>query len=358
MLAILQPPRFWCHPIFIKYLVVSSLGLAGMNDALGTSLCVSSATELQKALTDASDNGQYAAQDVEIFIAPGTYKTGSATSNGPFQYRSTADTGYLHVYGTACGMPTNYDARQVVLDGQNHTQALNIQKTSGEVSMLGLTIQNGESAVAGGGLAVNTNVTGGTVQIANMVFRGNHTSSIGGGFSIDGLELTVFASLIVGNSADGGYGGAFIYSRNGLYAEFIRSTVADNVTSAHGGTGGLYCCGNTTLVYPEISSSIFSNNTNHDLELSGPAPQLVYDDYGTVTGVTDYTGVMITHVDPMFIRAGSNPYALDSRSPLLGYLPADDIVGFDVDGNATPTAGFVDIGAYEDTVFTDDLEAH
>ena len=139
----------------VRLFVLATLIMVGMNNAISSEgFCVSSAAELQKALTESSDNGQYAGQDVQIIIATRTYETGSVTSNGPFQYRSSAAAGYLHMFGASpcdANIVVSDDARPIALDGRNHTQVLNIQCPQ-EVFIFGLTIQNGNATVAGGGL--------------------------------------------------------------------------------------------------------------------------------------------------------------------------------------------------------------
>src|ERR1700722_14102785 len=108
-----------------------------------TFICVSTAAELQQALTDASDGGTYAGTDVAINIVRGTYKTGAATGNGPFSYHSTAATGSLYILGglkTGC-VESVEDAPLTVLDGNNATQGLNIQNPMADVFVQYLTIK-------------------------------------------------------------------------------------------------------------------------------------------------------------------------------------------------------------------------
>ena len=188
--------------------------------------CASTAKELQDDLTAASDGGANAGDFVEIKLVRGTYKTGAATGNGPFTYRSTASTGTLELIGgfdnTDCAFET-LDASLTKLDGKNLTQVLNFQSATTPVSIDYVTVQNGESATAGGGLAVNTEVTGGQVYIYWDIIQNNHTASIGGGFAIDGAgsQVALINSLVVNNSADGNYGAGFEFSRHGAEA-FVR----------------------------------------------------------------------------------------------------------------------------------------
>jgi hypothetical protein len=333
---------------------IALLALAGRAGAV--SLCASTAAELHDDLVAASTNGTYAGQDVEIDLVQGTYKTGAVTGNGPFAYSSTAPAGQIILSGGWSAGCSTYlrDARVTILDGKNLTQVLNIQNKNALVYVNFLTIQNGESTVAGGGVAINTNVTGGSVYLVDNIIRNNHTASIGGGFAIDGAGNQVSASgnLVYANSADGGFGAGFEYSRGGSEAFVESNTMTQNTTTASGGTGGLYCCGtaDTALVY----ANIFWQNTNFGIDMETSDYSFEYNDYGTVTGTLNPDSTNLSK-DPKFVDAANDNYHLAGNSPLLGVylaqgLPSSDLVGTPY---PYPVNGYFDIGAYEDTVFTD-----
>jgi hypothetical protein len=317
--------------------------------------CVSTAQELQQALTDSSDGGMNAGQDSYIEIVKGTYKTGTATANGPFTYSSTAATGQLEIDGGFSAGCTGEarDATLTVLDGKNATQVLKIQNSTADVSVDFLTVQNGESTTAGGGAAVNTASGGGRVYMYWDIFQNNHTASIGGGFAIDGAgsQIAVVNSLIVNNSADGDYGAGFEYSRGGSEAFVDSNTVSGNTTTKSGGTGGLYCCGNAGTSI--IDGNIFWQNTNFGIALVGTNIGFDDNDYGTVTGFTPNPSNLST--DPKFVDPGNGNYRLAFDSPLLGAFSTaiGGTLGYDLVGDSYPYLGFADIGAYEDTIFTD-----
>ena len=221
-----------------------------------------------------------------------------------------------------------------------------------------LTIQNGESSTAGGGVAVNTDVVGGAVELYDDIFANNHTASIGGGFAIDGAgsEVNAVGNLVVGNAADGGFGAGFVYSRSGFSASVKENTVYENTTIASGGTGGLYCCG-TPTDKPGVYANILWQNTNFGIDLEGTAQTFKYNDYGTVTGTITPDSTNLS-MDPEFVDTAHGDYRLAGNSPLLGIYPAGDLGGeFSVDlaGDPFPSPlnGYFDIGAYEDTIFTD-----
>jgi hypothetical protein len=339
------------------FVAASAFGLLMSAAPVGAvSVCASTAQELQDYLDAASDGGMYAGQDVEINLVRGTYKTGVATSNGPFKFISTLS-GHLILaggWGPGC-VNFREDASTTVLDGRNATQVLNIQNPHADVLVNFLTIQNGESTVAGGGAAINTAAGGGSVYLENNIIRDNHTTSIGGGFAIDGAGSQVAATgnLVTGNSADGGYGAGFEYSRNGSQIFLEQNTIANNTTSASGGTGGMYCCG-TPALSPEIYANIFWANTNFGIDVQGPTPSFEYNDYGTVTGIITPDSTNLS-VNPKFIDSANGNYQLAGNSPLLGAYPAQPSRSTDLAGNgyAYPARGYFDIGAYEDTIFTD-----
>jgi hypothetical protein len=341
-----------------SFVAAGALGLLTLAGPAGAvSLCVSTAQELQNDLDAASTGGMYAAQDVEINLVRGTYKTGAATSNGPFKYTSNANGGHLILSGGWGPNCTNFreDASTTTLDGRNATQVLNIQNANADVFVDFLTIQNGESTVAGGGVAINTGVVGGSVYLENNIIRGNHTTSIGGGFAIDGAgsQVSATGNLVTGNSADGGYGAGFEYSRNGNQIFVEQNTMANNTTSASGGTGGMYCCG-TPALSPEIYANIFWQNTNFGIDIQGPTPSFEYNDYGTVTGIVTPDSTNLS-VNPKFIDPANGNYQLAGSSALLGAYPARPERSTDLAGGgyAFPARGYFDIGAYEDTIFTD-----
>jgi len=335
--------------------IVALLALARMASASDQSLCATTAKELFDDLAAASDGGMYAGQNVYISLPAGTYKTGSVTGNGPFAYTSTAATGVLSIYGgfgPDCDGEA-LDASLTILDGGGLTQVLNIQNQNAEVDVFYMTIQNGKSTVPGGGVAINSNVNGGVVYLHENIIRNNHTSKKGGGFLINGSGNFVSLSdnLVVGNSADDGYGGGYEFS-NGQNLDTNSNTFANNTTTKSGGTGGIYCCGNARSV--SINGNIFWNNTNFGIDLETTPYNFEYNDYGVATGVltADSTNMK---VDPKFTDASSGNYRLASDSPLLGIWPSTGFPTADLAGDhyPFPVNGYFDLGAYEDTVFTD-----
>jgi hypothetical protein len=356
-----KEPRSDCFRPQIARLMVAAVAIgAVVASGAARAQCVSTAAQFQQALTDASDGGVNAGQDVEIDLVQGTYKTGVATSNGPFTYHSTAATGQIIIsggWGAGCGVFLR-DASLTVLDGNNANQVLRIQNATANVFMEFVTIQNGESTTAGGGLAINSGILGGDVYVYDNIIQNNHTTASGGGFSIQGAgsQVAAVGNLVVGNAADSDYGAGVEYSVGGSQAFVTFNTIYNNTTTASGGTGGLYCCG-TPSNAPTFRANIFWQNTNYGLDLEGTKADVEFNDYGTITGVTPQAANNLS-VAPKFVDAANGNYRLAATSPLLADCPASicSSLRSDLAGNYYPSGGLLDIGAYEDTIFVGGFE--
>jgi len=347
-------------------LALCAFATCGSAQASTVILCAVSAADLQADLTSASDGGTYSGDDVTIEIAAGTYNIGSATANGAFHYSSTATTGYLAIFGgydAGCHVYTP-DATATVLDGNSTAQVLNINSQNTDVLVANLTIQNGNTNSYGGGLSINAGTSGGgSVQVADTIIQNNHTSDEGGGLVVyargGSHSIQIHDNLIIGNSAAVSYGAGFAYGNGtgalaGVYLSY--STVVGNTTSLSGAVGGFGCCG-TPSQTPIVSTSIFWQNTNYGLYLSGTAAELDYNDYGTLGGTPPYNRLYtLTNLStaPKFRNAANGDYHLSSASPLLGYVARPDCGdgNYDLDGNARNGNSRCDAGAYEDTIFS------
>lgn len=323
--------------------------------------CVSNAAELQGALTDASDGGMYNGEDNVVEIVKGTYKVGSATGNGPFHYHSTASSGGIYIHGgydagCSTGKPK---ASLTVLDGNHTAQVLSLFNSTVDVYVTAVTIQNGETAQAGGGLAVNVGSGNfGNALIESNIIRNNHTTGQAGGLYVTsggGSTLYVVNNAITGNSADNDYGAGAIVGNTGA-AAVEGNTVTRNTTTHAGGTGGLYFGGSFQFAY--IVNSIFWNNTHYGIYLGSGNVNMKYSDYGMAGGSAPSTSVGNLSVNPSFIDAAGGDFHLAGDSPLLGKSSALYAVGFDPDGILGPKAGKVDMGAYYETIFIDDFDGN
>lgn len=317
--------------------------------------CVTDAAELQSALTQASDGGIHNDEDTVIEVVQGIYETGAATSNGPFLYSSSSPH-YLFIEGGyvgSCPSPTDtFNPTISILDGNQASAVLEIH-TQYEASVTSLTIQNGNSANAGAGLSINTRPgDNGSVYVESNIIQNNHDTGTDGGLYAGGGTtgfIYVQDNLIVGNSADNGDGAGTV-AGTGTGADVINNTVYGNTTAASGQFGGLYYTGEGNGF---IANNIFYNNTNFGLYLGTTSVTVDYNDYGALGGATpDLSSTGNVSVDPKFVDSSHGNFHLSSSSPLLGISPITD-AQFDIDFLTYPTTGKVDLGAYEDTIFTD-----
>jgi PKD repeat protein len=250
--------------------VVFILLLIGMAEA--TEFCVSTAGELQSALTEAQGNGQ----DDVIRIVQGTYY-------GNFIYAST-ETHDLIIeggYEDECTSRVVYPANTVLdAGGSGVVLALSAPSVAIDLVVDGLALQNGKAIAGnkGGGLYVNTI---GNITVRSSALVNNSTDyDDGGGAYIYGpvsvhLEGNVIsdniANLITGNSNGGG-----------VLVESSRVLIIDNEirnNSSEYGGGAMITAdevsmvGNTisnnfgggfSLITPTatISNNIISDNTN------------------------------------------------------------------------------------------------
>ena len=350
----MQTPRVPFAP-----LALAAIMLAVGHHAHAHTFCVTSSSELASALGKASDGGTYESEDNEIDVAKGTYKTGSATSNGPFFYSSTTGNALTVLGGfkSNCG-DYDFNATTSILDGNHATRVLELHG-HGTISVQELTIQNGESTSNGAGLVVDS-IYGdvGRVNVDDNIIQNNHSTQQNGGLTIDcggsTSDLNIYANLVVGNSADKGNGAGEVLG-NGLFTYIVNNVVYGNTTTKSGATGGLYYGGISTA---HLDNNIFSGNSNAGLELGSSAGVSVeYNDYGTRAGVAPQNDFGNTSVSPGFVDAAGGDFHLSGTSPLLGYSRENGDGGYDLDGHFfSENYGTVDLGVYEDTLMTDGFD--
>jgi hypothetical protein len=167
------------------------------------------------------------------------------------------------------------NASPAAVDGGNNGSTITVFGKNMTVSLIGLTIENGQ-ANQGGGV---DNAGGSTVIITDSTISGNTASagSEGGGIFNNGTA-TISDSTITGNSAPGGGQGGGIYD-NGTES-ITDSTITDNSAPDGGGQGGgIYTDGDDT-----ITGSTISGNSVPD---GGGQGGGIYD-AGTAT-ITDST---------------------------------------------------------------------
>ncbi|MGA8277784.1 MAG: hypothetical protein WB784_06280 [Rhodanobacteraceae bacterium] len=351
----IKPSTFRASAHVAIAIVLSSIAVAG--PAQAHMFCVSTATQLQAALDDASDGGMYNGEDNYVEVVQGTYRTGAATGNAPFFFYSSASTHFLFIsggYSENCSSQL-HRAALTVLDGRGVTGVLELRNVDGDIDVEDVTLENGESDEPGAGLQVNYLITvNASVQINRTIILDNHSTASGGGLyaSAAGDYLFLQANLIAGNSADLSYGAGYV-TGYGQFNSLYNNTVTGNTTTyADDPTGGLYCGGTTSC---QIFNSIFWNNTHFGLYLGDAGAVLSHNDYGTLGGAAPAIDDLNLSVAPQFVDAANGDFHLAGDSPLLGYgLPLGSIL--DLDGNQFPFGGGLDLGAYSQTVFSDGFD--
>lgn len=335
--------------------------LIAATTAQAHNFCATTSTELQDALTQASDGGMYNGQDNDIRLIHHVYKTGAATGNGPFVYSSSA-VGSLSVSGGYNATCTNQpsDPTVSIIDGNSVTRVLEIHSAQGQINVFLLTIQNGETVGDVAGLDINpSSGDHSNVYVANAIITNNHATGVNGGVRAYvgvGYFLELDDSLIVGNSADQGNGAGELFS-DGCGGIIAQDTITKNTTSLAGATGGLLVHDSNTsaLCTIYVMNSIFWNNTTFGLYLEGSRIGLDYNDYGALGGDAPLHDVGPTSISPLFVDAANGDFHLSGDSPLLAYSP-NSILFTDIVGNAFPVHGKVDLGAYAETVFVDGFD--
>ncbi len=241
---------------YVRFFFFFSLFLLNSQTLQAATFNVSSAADLQTALTTAAGNGE---NDI-INVAAGTYNT-SDNGGQVFEYLSSEGFGISLV---------GENSATTILDGGGVDQVLSIVSTSVEImtiSVSGLTLQNGlaPSAVSGGGVFISLAFTGGsTVNLSDLIIQNNSTTDSSGGgayVSIIG-DVNLSHLTITGNNAlGGGFSGAgasFITAIGDVIGSNITASQNSGDSLAYGG-GGCYfesAIGNVTL-----SDSTFSQNS-------------------------------------------------------------------------------------------------
>jgi hypothetical protein len=317
-------------------------------------VCVSTAVELQAALSQFSDAGILNGTDALIEVVAGTYTIGTATSGGPFHYLNTASTGELTIqggYAAGCGT-RSANALATVLDGASVSQVMSLEDAHAKIDVSGLTIQNGNSSAAGAGLEVN--FMGRDVAAARIfdnVIRNNHSSQFAGGLAVATSGATVvivYSNLIVDNSAPL-VGGVYVFANNSSSEGVLYDdTVSGNSATAMNGVGGADCNGTGTC---EVFNSIFWGNSNFGLSLNSPGAYLSSNDIDTRNGSAIVTDVNNLSKIPDFVDSAHGDFHLASTSPLFAVSsgPFGDV---DIEGHAYPTRGLHDLGVYAQTIFS------
>jgi 5-hydroxyisourate hydrolase-like protein (transthyretin family) len=179
----------------------------------------------------------------------------SAAANGTFVLSS----GALVVTDTLTIQGNGRDQTQ--LDARNASRVIEFTGATGDLTLDGLSILNGNSENdSGGGIEFESS---GALTVSHSLLTGNNSGSYGGSINSGGGSVTLIDSIASGNHAN--IGGGLNASSGAI--TLVNSTVSGN--STNNGGGGIYS-NNSTIA---LTGSTVSGNTAS---------------YGG--GILDYTG--------------------------------------------------------------------
>jgi len=205
-----------------------------------------------------------------VLVQPGTYVE-NVDFNGHnivlgSLFLTTADTNYIE---------------QTVIDGGGVSRVITFENgENNTASLLGFTIQNGNSSLGGGIRCLSSSPT-----ISNNIVL-NNNSDFGGGINCQYSSPDIISNIISDNTSSGNGGGIScaygsdanisnnLISRNsartvgggGIFCLTSSPSISDNVIDSNrvqgsyaSGHGGAICCRSNSN--PEITNNILSNNT-------------------------------------------------------------------------------------------------
>ncbi|MBX3014395.1 MAG: DUF11 domain-containing protein [Caldilineaceae bacterium] len=243
---------------------------------------------------------------------------------------------------------SNLTLENVTLEGNASTAQGGALFAQGQLVLQEVTIQNNE-ADKGGAIAQFT----GSLTIANSRLLNNQAKDFGGAIYKDGDALEITNTLFAQNQAGSGSGTAlFLGGKGGATAQMTNSTITDNA-------------GNTGTAITLWAAFTLRNTiiANHATALASGSKGAVSEDYNLFAGnqldvrtfndvVVERGGHSIQAADPQFVDATALNYAIKVSSPAIDKgtdtVLASSNLSTDAAKLARPFSGtLVDIGAYE-----------
>jgi hypothetical protein len=335
--------------------------------------CAKSAFELDADLADVSTGGVANGGDNTIHVASGNY----VAAVSAFSYSDASghaliiDGGYDATCATQDQSPG-----KTQLDGNNAWQAISVV-TNGTITLRHLTFQNGlhngSSNGGGVGIILNRAKTTDPVPAADFddnLVRNNNTDEAAAGVSIFATapdpdtpvgKARVADSVFTGNTAPSA-SALFIDLGPGSAAYVTNDTFARNTCTSPSPTATVALGDNAGALDGYVTNSIsYGNTATEDFYVYiNESVRFTDNDYTLIVGTPNplSSGNLIA-VDPKFVDSAGGDFRLSAASPLFargtaaapGALPPTDIAG-----HSNPGAGRIDLGAFQDTVFSDGLE--
>ena len=177
--------------------------------------------------------------------------------------------------------------------------------------------------------------------ISNNIISDNEVGSYGGGICCNSSNPEIYNNVLIKNRAgthlnEGRGGGIYCESSS---PSILNNTITDNTILQIGHGGGISC---TSLSFPTVINTILWDNaapTNSEIHVeSGSSPDVRYCDIKN-----GFPGNNINENPQLKV----NDYHLEESSPCINRGTNDEAPVQDIDGEARPYMGTVDIGADE-----------
>jgi len=364
------------------------------NPAGAAQFHVTTALELQSALTSAQGNGQ----DDTIYLAAGQYAGDPASG---FTYNTTTGDQAITLKAETGVTPAEVIIRS---DAASTDPVMTIadQANPSNIVLEGITIENGASYAA-----VDLVTTGGDILVSDCTFKDNTGDTFGtlsasavmdemgtggtvtfvrntvtdnkGAITLNGKTVVVSQNtigkndsgvkaaagtviltdnVITGNDGVDGAGASVSTVENGIIY-ITNNTITENVAKNRG--GGVYVVidtNETVYFYNNIIWGNQADNGGADIQVTNPASEgFAYaynNDYSSVSGAWTQAAGNI-NADPQFVAPTTDDWHLSSSSPCIdtGANEALQLPLADRDGNRRVFDGngdgnaIVDMGAYE-----------
>ena len=285
-----------------------------------TTIDVINASELRLAVDTVNASTTDTAYTIRM--APGTYAL-SGTPDDALNLTGDLD---IAPSGTVTELTLESNGGTVILDGSGQVRLIEVFPHVASALTLNLnnfTIQNGSTALLGGGIFVNAAESGSevSVNLNGVILSGNTAGESGGGIAVGSNNLlTVTDSTLSANSTDFNGGGLFCFAcsaniTNTLFFGNIASPPVNGI-----GGGAIFNCGGT--VTTDQTSIIQDNQTDPDTPGDWYGGALSNTGIGAMT-VNSTISHSLNSGSGIFNQGGIMTLSFEERNPIL---PGDLVV--------------------------------